>query len=83
MYVLEESGDAEFKNPGKVVYRGPKTSWVNMSATSLPQTRTSLRPKSLTDILIPPSKYYRVKAIGKGGAGESGWSNIVRDRRSS
>jgi hypothetical protein len=55
-YVLEESGDAEFKGPGEVVYQGPGSRYFARAG---------------------PVKYYRVKAIGKGAAGESGWSNIV------
>jgi hypothetical protein len=64
-YVLEESGDAEFKNPGKVVYQGSGTSWTDLSAS------TEFR------LFTAPSKYYRVKAISKDGAGESDWSNVV------
>ena len=38
-------------------------------------------PPSLTRFTqTSPVKYYRVKAIGKGAAGESDWSNIVGDR---
>jgi hypothetical protein len=75
-YVLEESGDAEFKNPGKVVYQGPRRSWTDLLA-GLGARRSLIGPT-----LPAPSKYYRVKAVSKGGAGESDWSNIVGDRRS-
>ena len=72
-YVLEESGDADFKQPGKVVYQGPMT-WMNLA-------REPSSPPSLTRFTqTSPVKYYRVKAIGKGAAGESDWSNIVGDR---
>jgi hypothetical protein len=70
-YVLEESGDAGFKSPGKVVYQGSETSWKNLSAYILSRpTATGLRLPAL-------SKYYRVKAISKDGAGESDWSNVA------
>jgi TIR domain len=70
-YVLEESYDAKFENPGKAVYQGSKRFWMNW---------LSSRPSGPIDsILKPPSRYYRVKAIGKGRTGESDWSNIVRD----
>jgi len=41
---------------------------------------TSSRPTRLFD--FTPFQFYRVKAIGKGAAGESDWSNIIGDRRS-
>jgi hypothetical protein len=65
-YVLEESDDAKFANPGKVVYRGPNTSWMSLLSWG-----------KLGPLFPPPSKHYRVKAIGKVSMGESGWSNIV------
>ena len=72
-YVLEESGDAEFKSPGKVVYQGSMTSWMDLSADLLGK----LGKPSLLRALPGLARYYRVKAIGKGAAGASDWSNVV------
>ena len=45
--------------------------WMNLA-------REPSSPPSLTRFTqTSPVKYYRVKAIGKGAAGESDWSNIV------